>query len=31
MEGGVATGVLLATGIPVDAEPADTVTAAASP
>ncbi|MGX9571555.1 2Fe-2S iron-sulfur cluster-binding protein [Mesorhizobium sp. f-mel] len=31
LEGGVATGVLLATGIPVDAEPADSVTAAASP
>ncbi|RWC43875.1 2Fe-2S iron-sulfur cluster-binding protein [Mesorhizobium sp.] len=31
LEGGVATSVLLATGIPVDAEPADSVTAAASP
>ncbi|AZN98457.1 2Fe-2S iron-sulfur cluster binding domain-containing protein [Mesorhizobium sp. M9A.F.Ca.ET.002.03.1.2] len=31
LEGGVATGVLLATGIPVGAEPADTVTTAASP
>jgi xanthine dehydrogenase YagT iron-sulfur-binding subunit len=31
LEGGVATGVLLATGIPVGAEPADTVTAAAQP
>ncbi|TIX59545.1 MAG: 2Fe-2S iron-sulfur cluster binding domain-containing protein [Mesorhizobium sp.] len=31
LEGGVATGVLLATGMPVDAEPADSVTAAASP
>ncbi|TIR34890.1 MAG: 2Fe-2S iron-sulfur cluster binding domain-containing protein [Mesorhizobium sp.] len=31
LEGGVATGVLLATGIPVDAELADSVTAAASP
>lgn len=31
LAGGVATGVLLATGIPVDAEPADSVTAAASP
>lgn len=31
LEGGVAAGVLLATGIPVDAEPADSVTAAASP
>ncbi|MER9866530.1 2Fe-2S iron-sulfur cluster-binding protein [Mesorhizobium sp. M0136] len=30
LEGGVATGVLLAAGIPVDAEPAETVTAAAS-
>ncbi|ESX83031.1 MULTISPECIES: 2Fe-2S iron-sulfur cluster-binding protein [unclassified Mesorhizobium] len=30
LEGGVATGVLLATGIPVGAEPADTVTATAS-
>ncbi|MER9239766.1 2Fe-2S iron-sulfur cluster-binding protein [Mesorhizobium sp. M0633] len=30
LEGGVATGVLLATGLPVDAEPAETVTAAAS-
>ncbi|RUV04602.1 2Fe-2S iron-sulfur cluster binding domain-containing protein [Mesorhizobium sp. M6A.T.Cr.TU.017.01.1.1] len=31
LEGGVATGVLLATGIPAAAEPAGTVTAAASP
>ncbi|MER9892536.1 2Fe-2S iron-sulfur cluster-binding protein [Mesorhizobium sp. M0119] len=30
LEGGVATGVLLATGIPVGAEPAETVTVAAS-
>ncbi|MES0166619.1 2Fe-2S iron-sulfur cluster-binding protein [Mesorhizobium sp. M0027] len=30
LEGGVATGVLLATGIPVGAEPADSVTATAS-